>query len=96
MRPTKIEEVRKQVSEAAEAVVDYLDSPEGRRLRSKVASGMIFAAPVIARLPLVRRTPLGRAISLLGGAALIIKAAEMIRDWEPRRLEAVPGHIQSG
>jgi hypothetical protein len=86
-RPT-VEEVRKQVTEAAEAVVDYLDSPEGRRLRSKVASGLIFAAPLLSRLPLVRRTPVGRAISLLGGAALIVKAAELIRDWEPQRIEA--------
>jgi hypothetical protein len=91
VRPPTIEEVRRQVAEAAEAVVAYLDSPEGRRMRSKVASGLIFAAPVIARLPVVRRTPLGRAVSLLGGAALIIKAAEMIRDWEPRRLEAELG-----
>jgi hypothetical protein len=85
-RPT-VEEVRKQVTEAAEAVVDYLDSPEGRRLRSKVASGLIFAAPLMSRLPIVRRTPVGRALSLLGGAALIVKAAELIRDWEPRRVE---------
>jgi hypothetical protein len=85
-RPS-VEEVRKQVTEAAETVVEYLDSPEGRRLRSKVASGLIFAAPLLSRLPVVRRTPLGRALSLLGGAALIVKAAEMIRDWEPRRAE---------
>lgn len=85
-RPS-VDEVRKQVTEAAEAVVDYLDSPEGRRLRSKVASGLIFAAPLLSRLPVVRRTPLGRALSLLGGAALVVKAAEMIRDWEPRRVE---------
>ncbi|HEV8572788.1 MAG TPA: hypothetical protein VGR49_07050 [Actinomycetota bacterium] len=86
-RPT-IDDVRKQVAEAAEAVVEYLDSPEGRRVRSKVASGLIFTAPLLSRLPVVRRTPLGRALSLLGGAALIVKAAEMIRDWEPRRVEA--------
>lgn len=87
-RPT-LEEVRHQVAEAAEAVVDYLDSPEGRKLRSTVASGLIFAAPVVARLPVIRRTPLGRAVGLLGGAALIVKAAELIRDWEPRRPEAL-------
>ena len=87
MRTPTIEQVRKEVSEAAEAIVDYLDSPEGRRIRSKVASGLIFAAPVVSRLPIVRRTPIGRAISLLGGAALIVKAAEIIRDWEPRREE---------
>lgn len=85
-RPS-VEEVRQQVAEAAEAVVDYLDSPEGRRLRSKVASGLIFTAPLLSRLPLVRRTPMGRALSFLGGAALIVKAAELIRDWEPRRVE---------
>ncbi|MGH2683497.1 MAG: hypothetical protein ACRDIX_09730 [Actinomycetota bacterium] len=86
-RPT-VDDVRKQVTEAAETVVGYLDSPEGRRLRSKVASGLIFAAPLLSRLPVVRRTPLGRALSLLGGAALIVKAAEIIRDWEPQRVEA--------
>jgi hypothetical protein len=88
LRAPPIEEVRRQVAEAAEAVVDYLDSPEGRRLRSRVASGLIFTAPLLSRLPVVRRTPLGRALSLLGGAALVVKAAEMIRDWEPRRVEA--------
>jgi hypothetical protein len=91
VRPPILEEVRREITEAAEAVVDYLDSTEGRRLRSRLASGLILAAPVIARLPVVRRTPLGRAVTLLGGAALIVKAAEMIRDWEPRRLEAEPG-----
>lgn len=88
MRPITIEEVRRQVAEAAEAVVGYLDSPEGRRLRSRVASGLIVAAPLVSRLPVVRRTPLGRVVGFLGGAALIVKAAEMIRDWEPRRVEA--------
>lgn len=94
MRPPTIQDVRKQVAEAADAVVDYLDSPEGRRVRSKVATGLIFAAPLISRLPVIRRTPLGRMVTLLGGAALVVKAAEMIRDWEPQRAEAgrlVPG-----
>jgi hypothetical protein len=53
-----------------------------------VATGLIAAAPLISRLPMFRATPLGRIVGLAGGAALIVKAAEMIRDWEPRPVQA--------
>jgi hypothetical protein len=36
------------------------------------------------RLPPVRKHPVGRLIAFAGGAAVLIKAAESIRDWEPR------------
>jgi hypothetical protein len=34
------------------------------------------------RMPWLRRTPIGKLIELGGGAALVVKFAEMIRDWE--------------
>ena len=66
----------------------FLASPEGQRYRRMVATGLIAAAPLISRLPMFRATPLGRIVGLAGGAALIVKAAEMIRDWEPRPVQA--------
>jgi hypothetical protein len=38
---------------------------------------------VVMRLPLVRAHPVGRLLALVGGAAAVVKAAELIRDWEP-------------
>jgi hypothetical protein len=34
------------------------------------------------RIPGLRRYPLIRVLELVGGAALLIKAAEAIRDWD--------------
>ena len=83
-----VEAVGDAALEAVDAVVDYLDSAEGRRLRRFVAAGLIASAPLVARLPWMRATPLGRVIGLAGGAALIVKAGELIRDWEPARGQA--------
>lgn len=48
-----------------------------------MAAALIVAAPAIARHPYVRSTRLLRLVGVAGGAALIVKAAEAIRDWEP-------------
>jgi hypothetical protein len=42
----------------------------------------VLAAPIIFRHPFFR-TPIGRVIVLAGGAAILTKAADAIRDWEP-------------
>jgi hypothetical protein len=65
-------------------VREYLASPEGEHLRAILATGMIVSAPFVARLPWMRASRVGRLVGLAGGAALIIKAAEVIRDWDPR------------
>jgi hypothetical protein len=61
----------------------FLHSPRARKARAVVAAGLIVAAPAIARHPYLRSTKLLRVIGVTGGAALIVKAAEIIRDWEP-------------
>ena len=74
------------VQAAADAVAEirvYLASEEGRRLRQRVATGLVFAAPAIARLPWMRASRLGRFVGMAGGSALIVKLADVIRDWEP-------------
>jgi hypothetical protein len=61
-----------------------LDTPGARRIRTTIAAALILAAPAIARHPYLRGTRLLRIIGVAGGASLIVKAAELLRDWEPK------------
>ena len=78
-----MDELRRTALEAIGDIRSYLASPEGQRLRSRVASGLVIAAPVLARLPWMRASRLGRLVGMAGGAAIIVKLADLIRDWEP-------------
>jgi hypothetical protein len=60
----------------------FLHTPAGRKFRRYLAGGLILTAPLIFRIPLLRRSPLIRALEAIGGAALIVKLAEALRDWE--------------
>lgn len=60
----------------------WLVSERGRRYRAYVAAALALTAPVIMRHPIFR-TPIGRIVQLAGGAALLAKVADAIRDWEP-------------
>lgn len=66
----------------------FLASPEGQRLRNIVATGLIVAAPFVSRLPMFRASRLGRLVGFAGGAAVIVKVANLIRDWEPQPVQA--------
>jgi hypothetical protein len=68
---------------AVQDVEDFLDSPGGRRLRRLLAGAAIVGAPLLFRLPVLKRYPLLRALEVAGGAALLVKFAEALRDWEP-------------
>ena len=61
----------------------YLASPQGRELRRRVAQVAIVAAPLLFRLKFIRNHPVGRLLGIVGGAALVVKLAEALRDWEP-------------
>jgi hypothetical protein len=60
----------------------FLASPTGILFRRYLAAGVIVTAPLLFRLPGLRRHPLFRTIELIGGAALLVKAAEALRDWD--------------
>ena len=66
----------------AQEVARFLSSPAGRRMRGVLATGIVLVAPAIFRVPGLRRYPLIRALEFLGGAALIVRFAEALRDWE--------------
>ena len=60
----------------------FLASPAGARFRKLLATGVIISVPLLFRIPVLRRHPLFRALEAIGGAALVIKAVEALRDWE--------------
>ena len=78
----RIRRVGETVVVSAAQLREFLHSPAGRRLRRVLAAGLIITAPLLFRLPGLRRSPLVRLLEALGGAALVIKLAEAIRDWE--------------
>jgi len=78
-----VDSVRDTVLAAVDDTRVYLASPQGRRMRRRVAAGLMVAAPVVARMPFMKAGRLGRFVGMAGGAALIVKAAELLRDWEP-------------
>ena len=47
-----------------------------------LAGAIIVTVPMVFRIPGLRRYPLIRALEFLGGAALIVRFAEALRDWE--------------
>lgn len=81
-----MEELRRigdRIEVGVREIEDFLDSPAGRRLRRLLAGAAIVGAPLLFRLPALRRFPLLRVLELAGGAALVVKFAEALRDWEP-------------
>jgi hypothetical protein len=66
----------------AREITRFLSSPAGRRMRGVLAGAIILTAPAIFRIPVLRRHPLIRALEFLGGAALVVRFAEVLRDWE--------------
>jgi hypothetical protein len=70
----------------------WLATPTGRRVRALAARLLIMSAPLVLRHPFFK-TPVGRLVELAGGAALLIKVAELVRDWDP---EAVLSDVARG
>jgi hypothetical protein len=85
-----VDSVVEAASEAAEAVRAYLASDQGRRLRRGIAAVLIVGAPLVSELPVIRRTPVARVLRVAGMAALVVKGAEWLRDWEPTQLAQMP------
>ena len=71
------------VDDGVDEVRRWLATPQGRFLRSLAARMLIVSVPLIVRHPFFK-TPVGRLVELAGGAAILIKLAELLRDWEPQ------------
>jgi len=92
----QLRELADRIDSTVDELLAFLDSPTGRRLRRYLATGLIVSVPMVMRLPWLKRTPIGKLIELGGGAALLVKVAEVIRDWErdqagrPRVIDVAP------
>jgi hypothetical protein len=71
------------VGETVDTAKVLLATDRGRAARATMAAAVVVAAPIVMRMPVVRNHPVGRLIAFAGGAAVLVKAAEAIRDWEP-------------
>jgi hypothetical protein len=78
----RLHEIAERAELTVDELLDFLDSPTGRRLRNALAMGMVVSVPLIMRIPGLKRSPIGRLVEFVGGAAIIMKVAELIRDWE--------------
>lgn len=81
-RSSTIRRVGDEIILTAAQAREFLASPAGTKFRKYLAAGVIVGAPLLFRIPGLRRYPLFRAIEALGGVALVVKAAQAIRDWE--------------
>ena len=84
----RLHEIAERLDTSVEELLSFLDSPTGRRLRRMLATGLILSVPLVMRIPGLRRSPIGRAIEVGGGAAIVLKLAELLRDWERDHADA--------
>ena len=78
----RFQDVAERAEMTLDELLEFLDSPTGRRLRNALAMGLIVSVPMIMRIPGLRRSPIGRLVEMVGGAAIVMALAEAIRDWE--------------
>ena len=75
-------DIRARIELTAAQARAFFASPAGILFRRYLAAGVIVTAPLIFRMPALRRHPLIRTLELIGGAALLVRAAEALRDWD--------------
>jgi hypothetical protein len=79
---SRLQQIADRVDASVDEVLEFLDSPAGRRLRRVLATGLIVSVPLVMRIPGLRASPIGRLLTVTGGATIVVKLAEAIRDWE--------------
>ncbi|MDP9340504.1 MAG: hypothetical protein M3Q23_00010 [Actinomycetota bacterium] len=73
------EAIRRRRREA----LQFLASPSGERWRRRMAWVLVVALPLAFRIPLLRKHWALRLLELAGGAAILVKLGQAVRDWEP-------------
>ena len=89
----RLQEIADRVDVTVDELLAFLDSPTGRRLRRYLATALIISVPLVMRIPGLRRSPIGRLIEVGGGTVVIVKIAELIRDWERREADQPRGRV---
>jgi len=84
-----VRELEEALERGADEARAWLATPQGRRLRAIAAQAIIVTAPLVLRHPFFK-TPIGRLVQVTGGAALLVRLAELLRDWEPEPFPPPP------
>ena len=63
--------------------IRFLASPAGEQWRRRAAWVMVVALPLAFKIPVLRRHWALRFLELVGGAAILVKLGQAVRDWEP-------------
>lgn len=72
-----------RIAALREQALNFLASPAGERFRRRAAWFLIVALPFVFRVPRLRRHWAIRLLELAGGAAVLTRLGEAIRDWQP-------------
>ncbi len=75
-------ELEDALARGADEARAWLATPQGRRLRVLAAEAIVVTVPVVMRHPFFQ-TPVGRLLRVAGGATLVLKLAELLREWDP-------------
>lgn len=84
-----VRELEEALERGADEARGWLATPQGRRFRAIAAQAIIVTAPLVLRHPFFK-TPIGRLVQVAGGAALLVRIAELLRDWEPESFPPPP------
>jgi hypothetical protein len=63
--------------------LQFLATPAGERWRDRAAWVLVVALPLAFRIPVLRKHWALRFLELAGGAAILVKLGQAVRDWEP-------------
>ena len=85
-----------RVEVAVQDVEDFLDSPGGAPVPPAPRRCRDHRRAVALPAPGAEALPLLRALELAGGAALLVKFAEALRDWEPTSRRAIVIDVPGG
>ena len=77
--PTLPEVIRRRREQA----LRFLASPAGERWRRRTAWVLVVALPLVFRIPALRRHWALRLLEFAGGAAVLVKLGQAVRDWQP-------------
>ena len=71
------------IARARRDALQFLASPAGERWRRRAAWVLVVALPLAFRIPVLRKHWALRFLELAGGAAILVKLGQAVRDWEP-------------
>ena len=73
----------KTIGRTRREALRFLATPAGERWRHRAAWVLVVALPLAFRIPVLGKHWALRFLELAGGAAILVKLGQAVRDWEP-------------